>query len=77
MGSNIADHGEPICSMITKDGRQLRTGYAIMISRLCQGTAEEQHTELQMARGRFKVDPCRHEHSKHGCRAGHLMPIHA
>ena len=70
MGSNIADHPEPIGVTITKGGKERRTGYTMMLSRLCRGIAEQQHRELQVARGKFKKEPCRHEFSKHGCDAG-------
>ena len=47
----------------------------MMLNRMCQGTAEAQHRELQTARGMFKQQPCNHEHSRNGCRAGAMCLV--
>ena len=72
VGGNYADPPEPTGVIVTVGGKELRTGYTMMLSRMCRGTPEERSRELQMARGKFKKEPCMHEFNKHGCNAGKI-----
>ena len=69
-GSNIHDLPLPDGRTVTKIGLELKSGHLNMLSRLVQGSAQNQNRELQMARGVFKSSLCRREISGNGCRAG-------
>ena len=69
---DYADLPEPTDVITTTTGKELRTGYIMMLSRMCRGTPDQRSRELQMARGKFKMEPCKHEHSLNGCNAGNM-----